>query len=72
MGFLDQFKPKEIVAAKIVGVRTAEDTKVLSTWNYGVYSFLVMYEDGTLNVLESKPGDKNWQTLMDVIKFDEA
>lgn len=69
MGFFDQFKPKPIVRAKIIGVRTGEDTKGLTTYNYGVYSFLVQYNDGTCDVIESQKGDKIWDTLMSLMQF---
>lgn len=69
MGIFGQ--KKQIQRAKIIGVRTAEDTKTLVTVNYGVYCFLVEYTDGTCGVAESKPGENHWSELMQHVKFDD-
>ena len=55
---------KKVVRARIVGVRTAMDTKVLGTENYGVYSFLVEYEDGKIDVKEVKYGSIEMKELL--------
>lgn len=70
MGFMDLFKAKKVIRAKIIGVRTAADTKGFMTYNYGVYSFMVEYEDKTIGVVESSPDDKSWDTLISALKFD--
>jgi len=70
MGFMDQFKPRPIVRAKVIGVRTAEDTKGLTTFNYGVYSFLVQRDDGSVDIVESQKGDKNWNVMLSVLLFE--
>ena len=43
---------KNVNRAKIVGVRTAQDTKMLATYNYGIYSVLVEYNDGSRTLSE--------------------
>lgn len=43
---------KPIKAVKVLGVRTAEQTKIISTVNSSVYCCLVLYEDGTRGLLE--------------------
>ena len=48
------YPEEDIVKARIVGVRTAEDTKVLATYNYGIYSVLIKYKDGTVELAEEQ------------------
>ena len=43
---------KKIRAVKVLGVRTAEQTKFISTVNSSVYCCLVIYEDGSRDLLE--------------------
>lgn len=54
MGFLSG---KKIVRTLIVGVRTAQDTKMFATYNYGVYSFVVEYDNGSREIVEVKGND---------------
>lgn len=68
MGLFD--KPRPIVRAKIIGVRSGEDTRGLTTYNFGVYSFLVLRDDGTRDVIESQKGDKNWDVLIGLVPFE--
>lgn len=46
------FGAKKIQAVKVLGVRTAEKTKVLATYNSSVYCCLVIYNDGSRELLE--------------------
>ena len=47
------FKPsKTPVRAIVLGVREAEDTKLLATVNSTMYSLLVAYNDGSRELLE--------------------
>ena len=46
------FTSKTAVRAVVLGVRTAEETKVLATYNSAVYSLLVEYSDGSRDILE--------------------
>lgn len=41
------FNKKTIRAVKVLGVRSAEETKVLATYNTTIYSVLVEYSDGS-------------------------
>lgn len=43
---------KTAVRAMVLGVRTAEQTKVLATYNSAMYSLLVEYNDGSREILE--------------------
>lgn len=40
------------VRAIVLGVRTAEETKILATYNSSVYSLLIEYDDGSREILE--------------------
>ena len=46
------FGAKKIQAVKVLGVRTAEETKVLATYNSSVYCCLVIYNDGSRELVE--------------------
>ena len=46
------FGVKKIQAVKVLGIRTAEETKVLATYNSSVYCILVIYNDGSRELLE--------------------
>ena len=50
MGFFSG--PKEIARVNVLGVRTSEETKVLSTVNFGTYSILIEYTDGSRELKE--------------------
>lgn len=43
---------KTAVRAMVLGVRTAEQTKVLATYNSAMYSLLVEYSDGSREIME--------------------
>lgn len=43
---------KKIEAVKVLGVRTAEETKILFTHNSSVYCCLFVYSDGSKEVKE--------------------
>ena len=51
------FTSKKIVRTLIVGVRMAQDTKVFATYNYGMYSFVVEYDNGIRELVEVKGND---------------
>ena len=69
MGLFSQKETKVITRAKVIGVRTAEESKTLVTYNFGVYSFLVEYDDGTHGIIESNPKAKDWESLMAVLAY---
>ena len=46
------FGAKKIQAVKVLGVRTAEETKVLATYNSTIYCLLVIYSDNSRELLE--------------------
>ena len=46
------FNSKQIQAVKVLGVRTAEQTRVLATYNSSVYCCLVLYSDGSREIVE--------------------
>lgn len=44
--------PKHIERVHVLGIRTAEQTKVFATYNSSVYSILVIYDTGEREILE--------------------
>lgn len=49
MGFLSAGRIQCVV---VLGVRTAEQTKVIATYNSSVYCLMVEYEDGSRKLVE--------------------
>ena len=48
-----------MVRVKVLGVRTAMDSKLLGTVNYGIYSLLVKRKNGKYEVIEVEYKDMN-------------
>ena len=71
MGFLDQFRKKTPKRAKIIGVRTGVESKALADVNFGVYSFLVEYEDESVGVEEETFRTARFNELMQYVIFME-
>lgn len=56
--FKSNAKPqREIAAVKVLGVRTAEETRALATYNSTMYCLLVAYEDGGRELVEAYAKD---------------
>lgn len=55
MGIFDP----DVVRVKVLGVRTAMDSKLLGTVNYGIYSLLVERKSGKVEVIEVEYKDMN-------------
>ena len=53
-----------------MGIRTAEQTKVLATYNSTLYCFLVEYDNGDRAILEYHAGDKEIKELLYMIDMD--
>lgn len=52
MGFFSVTPEKKIQKVKLLGIRTAEQTKVFSTINSSMYCMIVLYTDGTKELVE--------------------
>lgn len=59
----------KIIKAKLLGIRMAQETKVISTVNSSSYCFLVEYESGLREVLEMGADDKRFSTLLYFIEM---
>lgn len=64
------FKKKEIARVKFLGVRTAEETKIMATYNSTVYCFLIEYADGSRAVREFGGDDKALPEVLSFIDMD--
>lgn len=42
----------KLVSVKVLGVRTAEQTKVLATYNSTIYCIMLVYSDGSRSLEE--------------------
>ena len=54
MGFLSGITP---VRVKVLGVRTAHETKVLATYNSSVYCILIEFDDGHRELKECETNE---------------
>jgi len=61
----------EIAKVKILGTRTGEETRVLGTYNFTVYSFLIEYKSGRREVKECTKDSKEFQELISRADMDE-
>lgn len=68
MGFFNIQLEKEIKKVKLLGIRTAEQTKVFSTVNSSMYCMIVLYTDGTKELIEceSKEFQKKYLNFVDM------
>jgi len=51
MGFFNN-NSKEIKKVKLLGIRTAEQTKILGTYNSSLFCLLVLYSDNSKELVE--------------------
>lgn len=61
---------REIRRVKIIGVRTAEETRGLGNVNFGIYSFLIEYGDGSVGIREAQLGRPEMAELLAYVRFD--
>lgn len=61
-------KTDKIKTVQLLGTRTGEETRVLATYNFTLYSFLVIYESGKREVVECKNGSDDFNELIKYIK----
>lgn len=71
MGLFSRTKKKEIVSARLLGMRTAEQTMFFSTTNFSVYSFYVEYNDGTTATIEVSPQNPSDKSKREKVLFDK-
>lgn len=67
MGLFNNYE-KEISSVKLLGIRTAEQTKILGTYNSSLYCLIVLYTDNSKELVEceSKEFQKKY---LDYIEF---
>lgn len=58
----------KIKTVQLLGTRTGEETRVLATYNFTLYSFLVVYQSGKREVIECKNGSDEFNELIKYIK----
>nr|DAQ51716.1 MAG TPA: HIF-1 alpha peptide bound to-peptide complex, tumor suppressor, cancer.0A [Caudoviricetes sp.] len=64
------FQKKQIQRVKCLGVRTAEETKVLATYNSTIYCFLIEYTDRSRAIKEYGASDRALQELLPYISMN--
>lgn len=62
----------KIKSVTILGTRTGEQTKILGTYNFTIYSFLVEYESGKREVIETEANSEQFNDLIKYIKMDKT
>ena len=70
MALFGKNEARTISRVKLLGIRTAEQTKVLATYNSTLYCFLVEYDNGDRAILEYHAGDKEIKELLYMIDMD--
>lgn len=68
MGLFTATPEKVIKKVKLLGIRTAEQTKVFSTVNSSMYCMIVLYTDGTKELIEceSKEFQKKYLNFVEM------
>lgn len=56
---------------KVLGVRTAEETKVFATYNYSIYSLLIIFKNGRQQVSEVRGDSKRFELLTPYIEKED-
>ena len=67
---VSDFSTENISKVKLVGTRTGQETKILATYNFTVYSFLVIYKDGSRQMIECTTESKEFDALMQLADVD--
>ena len=62
----------KIKSVTVLGTRTGEQTKILGTYNFTIYSFLVEYESGKREVIETEANSEQFNDLIKYIKMDKT
>ena len=59
---------KQITKVKVLGIRTAEQTKILATYNSSLYCLLVLYSDNSRELVEceSKEFEKKYINYVEI------
>ena len=63
---------EKIVTVSIIGTRTGEQTKVFATYNFTIYSFLVVYESGRKEVIECENGKGRFDELIQYVDVNKG
>lgn len=61
-------KELNIKKVKVLGIRSVEQTKLFATYNASLYSLLILYEDGSRDLVEceSKELQKKYLAYIEV------
>ena len=60
----------KIRSVTVLGTRTGEQTKILGTYNFTIYSFLVEYESGKREAVECEADSDTFKELIMYVKTD--
>lgn len=58
----------KIKSVTVLGTRTGEQTKILGTYNFTIYSFLVEYESGKREAVECEADSAQFKELIMYVK----
>ena len=62
----------KIKSVTVLGTRTGEQTKILGTYNFTIYSFLVEYESGKREAVECEANSAQFKELIMYVKTDNS
>lgn len=63
------YNGKEIAKTRVLGVRTAMKSSVFSEVNYGVYSFLIEFVDGTHEIAEESYNSSRFKLFVSFLEW---
>lgn len=61
---------KEVKAVKILGTRTGMETRILGTYNFTIYSMLILYDNGEKEVIECDSNSDRFKELIQHVDID--
>lgn len=67
-----ELEQDNIKSVTVIGTRTGEQTKIFATYNFTIYSFLVEYESGKREVIETEANSEQFNELIKYIKTDKS
>ncbi len=66
----DMFPDDNIDAVKVLGIRTGQETRVFATYNFSIYSLLVVYKNGQRKVVECQADSNEFQKYLPYLDVD--
>lgn len=63
---------REITTVDVLGMRAGEETRILATYNFTVYSLMITYADGEREVVECQSDSSIFKKLLPYINVNKS